>query len=188
MTADRPRLGRPPTITPADLVDAAGRVVTRGGGGALTFDAVAMEAGVSKGAVLHHFPTKDALLIAMIKRLAEREATPALENAQSADAAMRAHIDRATHAPGDRDPVSATLLAAVARDIDLLSPLKISARAVIDGLTKAGLPPERAALLHFALDGLWISELLGTSPLNDTERQQLVGTIADIILPKDTPK
>ena len=185
MSRDKARLGRPPKIAPQDLVEAADRVVADRGGGALTFDAVAAEAGVSKGAVLHHFRTKEALLVAMINRLAEREATPAMENAPSPEAAARAHIERATRTPGNQDPVSATLLAAIALDIKLLSPLKTSAREVIAGLTEAGLSPERAALLHFALDGLWIGELLGTSPLSDVERERLVRAMTTIILPKD---
>ncbi len=186
MTEERARVGRPATITTDLLVDAAERVVGRGGGGALTFDAVAEEAGVSKGAVLHHFRTKDALLIAMIERLAAREASPALEGAPDAAAAVRAHVERVTQTPGDRDPIAPTLLAAVARDIDLLAPLKASAGAVIEGLTRAGLPAERAALLHFALDGLWISELLGTSPLTPAEREQLIAALSDIIPAQDT--
>ena len=180
------RVGRPATITKDDLVDAAERVVGQQGGSGLTFDAVAREAGVSKGAVLHHFPTKDALLVAMIERLAAREAVPAMEDAPDMRAAVQAHVERVVRTPGNEDAVAATLLAAVARNVDLLAPLKESAGAVIAGLTKAGLSPERAALLHFALDGLWISELLGTSPLNAADRQRLIASIPDIVIPKET--
>ena len=179
------RVGRPATITTDDLVDAAERVVGQRGGSGLTFDAVAREAGVSKGAVLHHFPTKDALLIAMIERLAARESVPAMRDAPDTRSAIQAHVERVVRTPGDEDAVSATLLAAVARDVDLLAPLKVSAGAVISGLTEAGLPPERAALLHFALDGLWISELLGTSPLSAADRDRLIASIPDIITPKE---
>ena len=49
------------------------------GSGRLTLDAVAERAGLSKGGLLYNFPTKEALLQAMIQRLvdevsAEREA------------------------------------------------------------------------------------------------------------------
>ena len=179
------RVGRPATITTDDLVDAAERVVGQRGGGGLTFDAVAREAGVSKGAVLHHFSTKDALLIAMIERLAARESVPAMQDAPDARSAVQAHVERVVRAPGDEDATSATLLAAVARDVDLLAPLKVSAGAVIASLTNAGLSADRAALLHFALDGLWISELLGTSPLSAAERERLIASIPGIIIPKD---
>lgn len=55
-----------------DLLDAAIRVLMRQGMGALTLDAVAKEAGVSKGGLTHHFATKDALVSAMLEHFAQR--------------------------------------------------------------------------------------------------------------------
>lgn len=52
-----------------DLLDAAERVLSRGGSGALTLDAVAAEANASKGGLLYHFATKQALIEALIARL-----------------------------------------------------------------------------------------------------------------------
>src|SRR5437764_4553603 len=49
------------------LLDAAGRVVVDQGVDALTLDAVAHGAGVSKGGLLHHFASKEALLGALIE-------------------------------------------------------------------------------------------------------------------------
>jgi AcrR family transcriptional regulator len=56
----------------SELLDAAIRVVTQDGFGALTLDAVAREAGVSKGGLTHHFATKDALITAMLEHFAQR--------------------------------------------------------------------------------------------------------------------
>ncbi|MDX2008411.1 MAG: TetR/AcrR family transcriptional regulator [Meiothermus sp.] len=44
------------------ILEAAGMVIRRDGALALTLEAVAKEAGVSKGGLLYHFPNKDALL------------------------------------------------------------------------------------------------------------------------------
>jgi AcrR family transcriptional regulator len=49
------------------LLDAAVAVVRREGPRALTLDAVAAEAGVSKGGLLYHFATKDDLVDALIE-------------------------------------------------------------------------------------------------------------------------
>lgn len=62
-------MGRKQTIDRGALLDAAERVVLREGAGQLTMDAVAAEAGVSKGGVLYAFPSKDALIDAMISRV-----------------------------------------------------------------------------------------------------------------------
>lgn len=59
-------------LAAADLLDAAIRVLIREGMGALTLDAVAREAGVSKGGLTHHYATKDALVAAMLEHFADR--------------------------------------------------------------------------------------------------------------------
>ena len=59
-------------LAPETLLDAAIRVVTRDGFAAMTLDAVAKEAGVSKGGLTHHFATKDALITAMLDHFVQR--------------------------------------------------------------------------------------------------------------------
>ena len=62
-------MGRKQTIDRGALLDAAERVVLRDGAGQLTMDAVAAEAGVSKGGVLYAFSSKDALIDALFTRV-----------------------------------------------------------------------------------------------------------------------
>src|SRR2546426_760598 len=59
------------TMLPGKLLDAAEAVVVRQGISNLTLDAVAAEAGMSKGGLLHHFRTKDRLVEALVVRSAE---------------------------------------------------------------------------------------------------------------------
>lgn len=51
------------------ILQAAGAVLAREGSSRLTIDAVAQEASLSKGGVLHHFPTKNALLAELLRRI-----------------------------------------------------------------------------------------------------------------------
>ena len=66
------------------LLDAAEIVVRRDGSGRLTLDAVAAEADVSKGGLLYHFPSKEALLTAMVERMVT-SFDEALDQAQAVD-------------------------------------------------------------------------------------------------------
>ena len=50
------------------ILDAAQAVVLEVGAAHMTLDAVAAKARVSKGGLLYHFPTKEALLKALLKR------------------------------------------------------------------------------------------------------------------------
>jgi len=47
-------------------------VIVQSGVEKTTIDEVAREAGVSKGGVLHHFPSKEAIVIGLVGRLIEK--------------------------------------------------------------------------------------------------------------------
>ena len=55
--------------TKGRIIDAAEEVVLRDGVARLTLDAAAAEAGLSKGGVLYHFPTRDALVAGMVEKI-----------------------------------------------------------------------------------------------------------------------
>src|SRR5664279_3356208 len=63
---------RDSATTKRRILDAAEQVVLRDGVGHLTLEAAAHEAGLSKGGVLYHFPTRDALVAAMVTRIIEQ--------------------------------------------------------------------------------------------------------------------
>src|SRR5580698_1324857 len=66
--------GNPPTRgadTKRRIIDAAEEVVLRDGVARLTLDAAAAEAGLSKGGVLYHFPSRDALVAGMVGKIIE---------------------------------------------------------------------------------------------------------------------
>lgn len=54
------------------ILDAAENVLRAAGGRGLTIDAVAASAGLSKGGILHHYGSKDALICALVGRKIRR--------------------------------------------------------------------------------------------------------------------
>lgn len=112
MQAKRQRLAERPEI----ILTAARAVLNRRGAKGLTIDAVAAEAGLSKGGVLHHFASKDALVAALVARelAALRAGIAACEEAQPPGEkclprAMVANFER-THC--NEDEISRALLLA----------------------------------------------------------------------------
>jgi AcrR family transcriptional regulator len=63
---------RPALISPEKLADAAVAIVVESGLDAVSIRTVAARAGVSPGAVQHHFASKDDLLLAAYRRAIER--------------------------------------------------------------------------------------------------------------------
>ncbi len=171
--------------TSADrLLDAAERLVVARGASHLTLDAVAQEAGVSKGGLLYHFPSKAALLEGMVRRhisdLEERADRYAAEAAGATGAPpspackvagrLRALLDKGeTHRE-----MGAAMLAAAAGNPALMDPCRESYRQVVDEMAKCPQSFERAAVLHLAVDGLLMSDLLNLSPFTAEERRRVV--------------
>jgi len=60
------------TLSMDRICEAAIRVAARDGLLAMTIDNVAKEAGISKGGVMYHFPTKEQLLTGMMQHFGER--------------------------------------------------------------------------------------------------------------------
>src|ERR671917_2151544 len=168
-----------------EILLAAERVVGEGGVSGLTLEAVAREAGVSKGGLLYHFPSKEALIGGMIGRLIEGfEAALGRELRKDRGAGggrwTRAYA-RASFAE-DRWylQVSAGLLAGVAEDPALLDPLR---RGFQDGQRWAqrdGIDPAVATLVRLAADGLFFAEVFGFAPPEGRLRERVLEALLSL--------
>ena len=69
--ADAHRRSKQPEQVRRALLDGAARIAAREGVGAVTVQAVAAAAGVTKGGLFHHFPNKQAMLEAVMAELIE---------------------------------------------------------------------------------------------------------------------
>lgn len=82
------------------LLQAAAELISEQGGDQLTLDKVAERADVSKGGLLYHFPSKDALMMGLLQHL--------VEAIEQEEAAVYAEFD-------DSKPHNAALLMVLAR-------------------------------------------------------------------------
>lgn len=151
------------------LLDAAERVVVEHGALDFTLEAVAAEAGVSKGGLLYHFPSKNQLAAALVERaVAGVDATLAGAASDNRPGAFaRAYIRVTLGAEPDHcaDPLSAALVGVLAVDPTLLDPLRAAYGRWQERLEHDGIPPTHATLVRLAVDGWWMSLVLGLPPL-----------------------
>lgn len=163
-----------------EILEAAEWVVTQHGAGHLTLDSVADRAGVSKGGLLHHFPSKEALLRAMLTQVLERctadrrEARATATPADDPAGDLKAMIATGFRVAAERQRVSAALLAAGAEDPRLLAPVREWHRANFREFSAGKRFPLRVLVLMLAMDGLWMNELLETSPVEGEAREALM--------------
>lgn len=146
------------------ILDAAEALLRRSGSRTLTIDAVAAEAGLSKGGVLHHYTSKDALVTALALRKVARiragiaTALAAAPNGPTAiPLAVIAHA-RQIYAeecgfPDSLLIASADNAEAAAAFADFLAE-QLKAMGAIEG------KPGKGAALTFAIIGLMLSRSL----------------------------
>lgn len=169
------------SLTRETLLYAATQVILEKGVEALTLDAVARQAGVSKGGLLYHFPNKNALVVGLGEQLI-----------QDFEAALQAEFDQddAPGTPGQwvRAYIRSTLrmsgqtLALVARltslivemPPELLKAAEAYEQRCRQRLDADGLDPTQAVIIQLAIDGLWFSEMFQLSALDETRRTQVV--------------
>jgi AcrR family transcriptional regulator len=162
---------KPPT---RDLIlNAAERVVLRDGVMRLTLEVVAREAKLSKGGVLYHFATKEALIQAMLSRLiqyCEHEIEAHRQHDPEAGGWTRAYVRRKFEPllsyPGEADfprskEVGAGIIVAATTTPGLLDPLRERFQAWQQAIESDGIDAARATVVRLAVDGLWLAELLG---------------------------
>jgi AcrR family transcriptional regulator len=159
------------------MLDAAQAVVLKQGAASLTLDAVAREAQVSKGGVMYHFPTKQALLTALGERMIARnqsrhaEIFSALPPTPGRE--LKAYVHNSTREVDVDDRVSTALLAVVNGAPSLMDAGREYFNQRFRKLT-AGVPFEQAGLVYLATEGLWLLEMLQISPLSAAQRAVMV--------------
>jgi AcrR family transcriptional regulator len=135
----------------------------------LVLDAIAADAGVSKGGLLYHFGSKEALVAGLCERMLERFDCQ-LEDLREADpdpvgAFTRAYLSSTVTdegKPADNSAqLMAGLLATLGRDSAHLERVREHFERWHEQLELDGLDKTTATLVRLAADGLWLSALLG---------------------------
>ena len=168
-------------LTRHKLLKASRQVAFKSGAASLTIDAVAKAAGVSKGAVLYHFASKDQLLSAVLESLFD-----GFDSAVEAEAAggggwLRAYLrasfpqDRAGYLQETTTIFAIISLRPELRPLAQQRFLRWHHRAQEDGLD-----PVTAGLIRSAIDGLWYNEMFGFS-LDDQQRRALLVRIGELL-------
>ncbi len=152
-----------------DILQAAGRLVVEQGVKKLTIDGVAKAAGMSRGGVLYHFPSKDALIEGMVGQLVE-QFQAALDRQVANDPEPHGRLTRAyirlllgkaeaeaeTQETGS---VMGALIAGLSYNPRLLKPLH-ERLGEWQQQTEQEVDPTTAAIVRLCAHALWLNDLL----------------------------
>lgn len=157
--------------TRARLLDAASAVIRRDGPQALTLDAVAAQAGVSKGGLLYHFKSKRELLDGLVTRWLD-------EFQADIDAAPGNFVARYVRASDGAKAEEAGLLAALVADPQVLTTVRERYAGWQDAVA-SGDDPVGATIARLAADGLWLADLLGMAPPQGELRRAVLARLLE---------
>lgn len=163
------------------ILDAAEDVVLESGAAHLTLDAVAARSGVSKGGLMYNFPTKEALLQAMIARMIDQyESRRELVRQELADqnpSELWIEIKMHSQMAGTQSRRSAAILAVIANQPQLMEPFRDLLCARFKGRISSEESPARSMILFFAAFGMHFAELLNFPFLNPEQRDKVYGDL-----------
>jgi AcrR family transcriptional regulator len=174
------------------LLDAAEAIVRKGGVSALTLEAAARAAGVSKGGLLYHFASKEALLSGLLARLADFVAADFEAGVAAQDPGpgqvARALVEWAVGMPQaqteDRcDRAAAVFLAAFHHDPGLLEPMRRVIARMRERVAADGLPAGHGAAILAAGDGLFMARIFNLYTPTQAEREAVNAALTRLIVP-----
>jgi AcrR family transcriptional regulator len=168
----------------AAAIQAALAIIARDGPGRLTLDAIARESGISKGGVMHHFRTKEAVVTALLEHLTERfgkftQDYLAEIGPDGPGAFLEAQIATLRESLATPHSAFLAILGAVAENPELLSINREAEAEALKAVKAEAADPDLAVLRWMAARGLHITTLLGTCPLSDEERDRLFDRLID---------
>ncbi|WP_029008031.1 TetR/AcrR family transcriptional regulator [Azospirillum halopraeferens] len=174
-------MGRRKTIDPDALLDVAEEIVTTRGAAALTIDALARAAGITKGGVQYSFATKQALIDAMIKRWSQSyDAEFARLAGPHPDpvAAVRAHAEATRRSDASANAKAASLMTVLLQTPEHLESTRRWYRERLAGLDATTEEGRRARLAFFATEGVFTLRFFGLMDIGDDEWEEIMGDIA----------
>ena len=168
------------------ILEAAERVVGELGAARMTLDGVAQAAGVSKGGLLYHFPSKEALFGALAKRYVENMDDCVAQAKSGVGETDGRDLKACIVGILEQQPrakivgMGAALFAAAANDLTLLDMIRDRIAQYMQQIENSNVDFARAAIVTLAIDGLIMRESLRISSFNEVQRERVVRQLLDI--------
>ncbi|MNH89260.1 HTH-type transcriptional repressor KstR2 [compost metagenome] len=174
-----------PTSKRTNIIKAACQLVRDKGASQLTLEAVAKEAGVSKGGLLYHFPSKDALIKGIMDDLLDRfdllTEEEASNNPELNNRWAQAYLLRTFMIEKEDLDFNVGFLAAAATNPDLLGPMRARYQIWQQRMEVECADPVEATVARLAGDGYFFCELFGLAPLDEQLKTRVMDYMLNMV-------
>lgn len=170
------------------ILSAAGEVTRDVGPAHLSLDAVAHRAGVSKGGLLYHFPSKAKLLEALVEQhlcefdIALSEKDRDLQGAPNS--LLAAYLEIFMTDLQQCEPPPSGILAAMAENPGFLAPVRRYNRILLDRMKASSQCESAALIVYLALEGMRSLRLFDIDILTPEEQQLALASLGEIATAK----
>jgi len=177
-------MGRQP-VARRKIIDASREIVMSRGAGALTFEELSKVSGVTRGGITYHFPTKQALLQALVEKDLEQwqqvEDDNRPKNCPECAADLIAFIRAHTSDKAERRRFVSGMLTAATLDPPILDPARDYERGRVAGIewTDQNL---KLQLLRLAAMGLFWADLFECPDIPKDVRRELIELLESLAL------
>ncbi|WP_420961748.1 TetR family transcriptional regulator [Brucella sp. IR073] len=167
------------------ILQAATALAKEVGPAHLSLDAAAARAGLSKGGLLYHFPTKAKLLEAVVEEhLREHEAALNAEDEKRQDApngVAEAYLEVFRAEQCHKEPPPSGVLAALAENPDFISPIRRYNRQLLDRMQSRSSDLAVALITFLAVEGMRAMQLFDCDILTDAERELVMERLTGLL-------
>lgn len=162
------------------ILDSAEAIAREEGAASMSLDAVAAAAGVSKGGLLYHFPTKAKLFEALVESFLSRF-DAVLQDAERSgrpNAVIQACIQHFVAERRCDTPPPSGLLAVFAADPSMLAPVQRHERNFLARIRANATDPDFATVAFLSIQAVRSMELLNTCVLEEDEIAHLTSWLS----------
>ncbi|MGH8244313.1 MAG: TetR/AcrR family transcriptional regulator [Steroidobacteraceae bacterium] len=175
-------MGRPP-LAREKILAAARQIVERDGAGALTFDELVKESGITRGGITYHFPTKEELLRGLLeadfRQWDDAEAALTPTDCDPETARLLAFIRTLTAQDESHRRFLCGMLSAATLDPSLMDPCRQELRERL-GRKQWTDRDLHLHIIHLAAEGLMWQELFQMYSMPAPARSRLVALMEQL--------
>ncbi len=160
------------------VLKAAAQIIIRHGVRSFTIEAVAQEAGVTKGGVLHHFASKEDLINALIDQVTQTYRNRLAEELDAEPAGqpghfLRAYIRTVFSVQYEDNNLIPALAAALSSEHQIMNRIRLSLSETHQAAIGDGIDPIQATIIQLAVDGVVFARALNLDVLDEETSQKV---------------
>lgn len=163
------------------ILDAAEALVREQGPGQMSLDAVAAKAGLSKGGLLYHFPSKAKLLEALVEVHIGRAQAAYAKGFEAGTPGQNAmalgYLDYVRAQMIERPQPASGVLAAIVEHPSFLEPVRRHHQQLMEGFRNLSADFEMSVLAFLALEGLLSLRLMESDCISGDEVERVLNRL-----------